>query len=185
MFKLTKKRKFVHAFLCGIITISCFSSYYRLRGHVHNSFMQNIIILLVGNSIFERIKIRSANNLSRYEKVKKHIFWLFVFTWRTIFEALSNKSSGKKGHFEGKRLLLLSSPKWPENGSSANRNSTKGSFDLNIGLCSGPRNWAGVKHIWQNTAVKPMPFYRVTFTEFKNGKYISVKTSELSHLPFF
>ena len=91
LLKLTKKRKFVHAFLCGIITISCFSSYYRLRGHVHNSFMQNIIILLVGNSIFERIKIRSANNLSRYEKVKKHIFWLFVYTWRTIFEALINR----------------------------------------------------------------------------------------------
>ena len=63
---------------------------------------------------------------------------------------------------------------------------TKGNFELVIGLGFGQQKAAGVKHILcQNTAVKPMPFYRVTFTEFKNGKYSSVKSSESSHLSFF
>ena len=62
---------------------------------------------------------------------------------------------------------------------------TKGNFELVIGLGFGQQKAAGVKHICQNTAVKPMPFYRVTFTEFKNGKYSSVKSSESSHLSFF
>ena len=95
LFKLTKKRGNLFMLFCA--ASSQFHASLLITGcavmYIIPLCKTTIIniTLFVGNSIFERIKIRSANNLSRYEKVKKHIFWLFVFTWRTIFEALINR----------------------------------------------------------------------------------------------